>query len=165
MFFELLQGDITTLKVDVVVNAASTSLGMGGGVALAIKNAGGKEIEDEVLKKAPIDLGNAIATNAGKLSAKIVIHSATMHLNSFASAKSIRDCVKNSLSMADSLGMKSIAFPALGCGIGKYPKRSCAKIIFREMREFKAKNLEKAFLILYSQRDFELFREIMQKNL
>lgn len=74
----VITGDITKLKVDAIVNPANSMLLMGGGVAGAIKKVGGKEIEDEALKSAPISVGEAIATNAGKLKAKYVIHAPTM---------------------------------------------------------------------------------------
>ena len=75
---KIIKGDITELKVDAVVNAANNKLVMGGGVAGAIKKKGGRIIEDEAVKKGPIEIGGAVYTSAGNLSAKYVIHAATM---------------------------------------------------------------------------------------
>ncbi|MBU3958460.1 MAG: macro domain-containing protein, partial [Candidatus Omnitrophica bacterium] len=75
---KIIQGDITELKVEAIVNAANNQLVMGGGVAGTIKRKGGKVIEDEAVKKGPIKIGEAVFTSAGNLAAKYVIHAATM---------------------------------------------------------------------------------------
>src|SRR3990167_1403271 len=77
----IIQGDITGLEVDAIVNAANNELVMGGGVAGAIKRKGGKGIEDEAVKKGPIEIGGAVSTSAGSLPAKYVIHAATMGMD------------------------------------------------------------------------------------
>ena len=76
---ELVKGDITQQEVDAIVNAANTHLVMGGGVAGAIRRAGGDKINEEAIKKGPIPLGEAAITTAGNLKAKFVIHAASMH--------------------------------------------------------------------------------------
>ena len=74
----ILQGDITAVEADAIVNAANNRLWMGGGVAGAIKRKGGKSIEDEAVRLGPIPIGEAVATTAGNLNAKYVIHAAGM---------------------------------------------------------------------------------------
>jgi O-acetyl-ADP-ribose deacetylase (regulator of RNase III) len=112
-------GDITRQKVDAIVNPANSSLIMGGGAAGAIKRAGGKEIEDEAIKKAPVPVGKAIATNAGILEAKHAIHAPTMKMPAMhIGAENVELAMKGALECAEQLGIQSIAFPGMGTGIG-----------------------------------------------
>ncbi|MDD5044396.1 MAG: macro domain-containing protein [Candidatus Omnitrophica bacterium] len=135
----VIQGDITELEVDALVNAANNKLLMGGGVAGAIKRRGGQSIEDEAVKRGPIKIGEAIETKAGKLKARFVIHAATMGMDFKTDEIKIRDAAKSSLRLAKKLHLKSIAFPALGCGTGGFPLLASAKIMaqetFRHLRE------------------------------
>jgi O-acetyl-ADP-ribose deacetylase (regulator of RNase III) len=91
---------------------------MGGGVAGAIKRAGGQEIETEAVSKEPIAVGEAVVTGAGRLKAKYIIHAAVMGQDLTTDADKIRQTTRNSLIKADELGIKSLAFPALGTGVG-----------------------------------------------
>ncbi|MCX5709985.1 MAG: macro domain-containing protein, partial [Candidatus Omnitrophica bacterium] len=125
-------GDITELRVDAIVNAANNKLVMGGGVAGAIKRKGGRSIEDEAVKLGPIEIGEAVATKAGELAAKYVIHAATMGLDFKTDEIKIRDSAKSSLKLADKLKINSIVFPALGCGTGGFPLLAAAKIMAQE---------------------------------
>jgi O-acetyl-ADP-ribose deacetylase (regulator of RNase III) len=129
-------GDITKLEVDAIVNAANTRLFMGGGVAGAIKRAGGKEIEDEAVAKGPIRIGEAVETTAGKLKAKYIIHSPTMELDFKTDEKKIRLAVRAALKKADELGLKSMAFPALGTGVGGFPKAKAARMMVEEVKTY-----------------------------
>ena len=126
---KIVQADITELKVDAIINAANNKLVMGGGVAGAIKKKGGKIIEEEAVKKGPIRIGEAIYTKAGNLPAKFVIHAATMGMDFETDEVKIRDSAKNSLKVAEELKVQSIAFPALGCGVGGFPLLASAKIM------------------------------------
>lgn len=148
---EILHGDITKLQADAIVNAADTSLRMGGGVAGAIKRAGGQEIEDEAVSKGPVKVGAAVATTAGKLKAKYVIHAAAMDWETHrkATEESIRNSLGNSLAIADELGCKTIGIPAIGCGIAGFPLEEGKEIIIDEIKKFNPKNLQKAILVLY----------------
>jgi O-acetyl-ADP-ribose deacetylase (regulator of RNase III) len=128
-------GDITKLEVDAIVNAANTHLRMGGGVAGAIKRAGGKEIEEEAVKQGPIKIGEAVATTAGKLRAKYVIHSPTMELDFKTDEEKIRLAMRAALKKAEELGVKSVAFPALGTGVGGFPKDRAAKVMVEELKK------------------------------
>lgn len=161
MKIELLKGDLSKTRADVLVNAAGTTLGMGGGVAGALKRAGGKEIEIEALKHAPAKLSEVIVTGAGKLKAKYVFHAAAQpHYGNFrATEESVRKATRDSLEKAEELGCKSIAFPALGCGIAGLEIEKGARAILGAIREFegKAKNLKLVKLVLLSQKDFEAF--------
>lgn len=131
----LIQGDITDLSTDAIVNAANNRLWMGAGVAGAIKRAGGQEIEDEAIKKGPIPVGEAAVTGAGRLKARYVIHAAAMGQDLKTDADKIRAATMNSLKRADELGLKTIAFPALGTGVGGFPLDEAAKIMISAVRE------------------------------
>lgn len=126
-------GDITELKADAIVNAANNKLVMGGGVAGAIKRKGGKAIEEEAIKKGPIEIGQAIATGAGALPVKYVIHASTMGMDFKTDEVKIRNSCKNSLVLAEKLKISSIVFPALGCGTGGFPYLASAKIMAQEV--------------------------------
>lgn len=112
-------GDITKLEVDAIVNPANSLLIMGGGVAGAIKRVGGKEIEEEALNSAPVPVGKAIATKAGKLKAKHVIHAPTMEKPAMqTTVDKVKSAMKGALDCAERLGIKSVAFPGMGTGVG-----------------------------------------------
>jgi len=130
---KVVMGDITELRTDAVVNAANNALVMGGGVAGAIKKKGGKVIEEEAVKKGPIGIGEAVATGAGKLTAKYVIHAATMGMDFKTDEIKIRDACRSSLSLAKELKISSIVFPALGCGTGGFALLASAKIMAQEL--------------------------------
>ncbi|HKW78719.1 MAG TPA: macro domain-containing protein [Candidatus Limnocylindria bacterium] len=127
--------DITTLEVDAIVNAANDHLWMGAGVAGAIKRAGGEEIEREAMAKGPIAVGDAIVTGAGRLRARHVIHAAVMGQDLATDATKIRDATESSLRRAAELRLRSIAFPALGTGVGGFPLEDCARTMLSVVRE------------------------------
>jgi len=157
---KIVQGDITELKVEAIVNAANNKLVMGGGVAGAIKRKGGKIIEDEAVKKGPIKIGEAIVTSAGNLPSKYVIHAATMGMDFKTDELKIRNSCKNALKVAEELKINSVAFPALGCGVGGFPHLAAAKImaqeVFRHLRETKS-GLKEIIFCLYNKEAFEVF--------
>lgn len=129
-------GDITKQTTDAIVNPANSLLMMGGGVAGAIKRAGGKEIEEEALKHAPVPLGKAVATSAGKLDAKYVIHAPTMSKPAMhIERQNIKLAMKGALECAKEKGIRSIAFPGLGTGVGGFPPEEAAKIMMQELKE------------------------------
>ncbi len=133
---KVVMGDITESRVDAIVNAANNKLLMGGGVAGAIKRKGGKVIEEEAIKKGPIEIGEAVATSAGELAAKYIIHAATMGMDFKTDETMIRNACKNSLKLASELKINSIAFPALGCGTGGFPLLASAKIMGQEVLSY-----------------------------
>jgi O-acetyl-ADP-ribose deacetylase (regulator of RNase III)/ADP-ribose pyrophosphatase YjhB (NUDIX family) len=159
---KVVQGDITELKVDAIVNAANNKLVMGGGVAGAIKRKAGKVIEEEAVKKGPIKPGEAVFTSAGNLSAKYIIHAATMGMDFKTDETKIRNSCRNSLRLAEELKINSIAFPALGCGVGGFGLLAAAKIIAQEVfRHLRNGNsvLKKIVFCLYDKKAFDAFNE------
>ncbi len=125
---EVLDADITTLEVDAIANAANTDLAHGGGVARAISRAGGPEVQRESDEAAPIALGEAVATTAGKMPSRWVIHAATLELGGPTSAVVIREATASTLRLADDLGARSLALVAFGTGVGGVPRAPAAAI-------------------------------------
>jgi len=158
---EVWRGDITQLELDALVNAANNRLWMGGGVAGALKRVGGKEIEDEAVNKGPIPIGEAVVTGAGKLKAKYVIHAAVMGQDLKTDAGKIRQATKNSLLRAGELGIKSIAFPALGTGVGGFPLDECARIMISGVRQHSTRKtkLERVVFALYGEPAYQAFKQ------
>jgi O-acetyl-ADP-ribose deacetylase (regulator of RNase III)/ADP-ribose pyrophosphatase YjhB (NUDIX family) len=159
---KIMQADITELKVDAIVNAANNKLLMGGGVAGAIKKRGGSSIEEEAVKLGPIKVGEAIYTSAGNLPAKYVIHVATMGMDFQTDEVKIRDSCRSALRVAEELKIKSLAFPALGCGVGDFPHLAAAKIMaqeaFRHLREHRS-NLQEIIFCLYDKEAYDIFNK------
>jgi O-acetyl-ADP-ribose deacetylase (regulator of RNase III) len=136
---ELVRGDIAQVEADAIVNAANDHLWMGAGVAGAIKRAGGDEIEREAMAKGPIAVGDAVATGAGRLPAKWVIHAAAMGQDLRTDAGKIRRATTSALRVADEVGARSVAFPALGTGVGGFSVDECARIMITAVRDHLAK--------------------------
>lgn len=155
----LYQGDITQLATDAIVNAANNHLWMGAGVAGAIKRAGGAEIEREAVSKGPIPVGEAVVTGAGRLQARYVIHAAAMGQDLRTDAEKIRTATVNSLKRADELGLKRIAFPALGTGVGGFSYHRAAEVMIEAIRQHLAgqTTLEEVVLALYGPRAYDAF--------
>ena len=155
----LRRGDITSLDADAIVNAANNALWMGGGVAGAIKRAGGQGIEDEAVRQAPIPVGEAVVTGAGSLKARYVIHAAVMATDLVTDADKIRSATRNSLRRAEELGLKSIAFPALGTGVGRFPYGKVAEIMIDTVSDHLAgdSGLEEVIFALFDDESFEAF--------
>jgi O-acetyl-ADP-ribose deacetylase (regulator of RNase III) len=122
------QGDITTFEGDAVVNAANNHLVLGAGVAGAIRRAGGESIQEECDRHGPIRVGHAAITGAGNLRVRWVIHAAAMG-DEPVSARSIRESTLASLALAVEYGVRRIAFPVLGSGIGGFPFTEAAGIM------------------------------------
>lgn len=156
---KVIQGDITNIEVDVIVNAANNHLWMGAGVAGAIKRKGGKEIEDEAMKKGPIPVGEAVVTSAGKLKAKYVIHAAVMGQDLVTNEQHIKDATLSSLKKAEELIVESIAFPAFGTGVGGFPIDKCAQIMLDQVRDFSKKSeyLKEVLFVLFDKKSYDIW--------
>ena len=158
-------GDITDLSTDAIVNAANNHLVMGSGVAGAIKKKGGQIIEDEAVKKCPIPIGEAVWTTAGNLKAKYVIHAAGMGKDLKTNPDYIKDSTLNSLKRADELKLTSIAFPAIGTGVGGFPTEECARIMMDVTRDYlpKAKSVMTVIFALFDKGSYEVFEKELEK--
>jgi O-acetyl-ADP-ribose deacetylase len=158
---EVQRGDISQANVDAVVNAANNHLWMGAGVAGALKRAGGSEIEREAVSKGPIEIGEAVVTTGGKLPAKYVIHAAAMGQDLTTDRSKIAMATRNSLARASELGLESIAFPALGTGVGGFPPESAADAMIGECAKFArqgtASSLKHIVFVLFSEDVLNIF--------
>jgi O-acetyl-ADP-ribose deacetylase (regulator of RNase III) len=162
----LLQADITDLETDAMVNAANDHLWMGSGVAGAIKAKGGDEIEKEAMSKGPAKIGEAIVTTAGKLKAKYVIHAVLMGQDLQTKENYIKDATLNSLKRAEELKLNSIAFPALGTGVGGFPVDRCAEVIINTTAGFLRNNqfVKEVYFALFHKSDLDVFSLVLEKK-
>jgi O-acetyl-ADP-ribose deacetylase (regulator of RNase III) len=151
------QGDITKLDVDAVANAANNHLWMGAGVAGAIKRAGGKEIEEEAVAKGPIEIGDAVATGAGRLRARHVIHGAVMGQDLQTDENLIRRTTQRCLEVADDVGAVSLAVPAFGTGVGGFPVAECARIMVDVVRGYEPRTLREVVFAVFGDKSREAF--------
>jgi len=134
---EVLEGDITKQEADAICNPASSLMLMGGGAAMAIRRAGGAEIEREALKSAPLPVGKAVATGAGKLRSKWVIHAPTMELPAMLTTPDkVCRATKAALLCAERAGAKSIVMPGMGTGVGGVQHDKAAKAMLKAIEEF-----------------------------
>jgi O-acetyl-ADP-ribose deacetylase (regulator of RNase III) len=167
MRVKVIQGDITEVEADVIVNAANSYLQHGGGVALAISRKGGPTIQREsdeyVRKHGPIPTGGVAVTSAGKLRARYVIHAVGPKFGMEGDEK-LEEAVRNSILKAVELGARSVALPAISTGIYGYPYSRCAQITAKVLRELWHLDLE-VILCLYSQEAFTTFREVLEREL
>ena len=158
-------GDITQAQVDAVVNAANTNLLLGAGVAGAIRRAGGPAIQEECDRIGPIPLGEAAITGGGRLSAPYVIHAAGMHLGSGVTSDSCRRATLNSLRRAGEKQLKSIAFPAIGTGVGGLEMAECALVMLGAVREQLGKtSLERVVFVLFDESARRTFEKTWLEN-
>jgi O-acetyl-ADP-ribose deacetylase (regulator of RNase III) len=149
MQLEVLEGDITKLDVDAIVNAANNHLWMGGGVAGAIKRAGGEEIEQEAMAKGPIDVGDAVATGGGRLPARHVIHAAVMGQDLVTSPELVGQTTRRALEVAEQIGARTVALPAFGTGVGGLGLEESARAIVEAVRGFEPASLERVVFAVY----------------
>jgi O-acetyl-ADP-ribose deacetylase (regulator of RNase III) len=146
---EVVDGDITQLPVDAIANAANDRLWMGAGVAGAIKRAGGEEIEREAVARGPIAVGDAVATGAGRLSARYVIHGAVMGQDLRTDGDLIGKTTVRCLEVADELGVRSLALPAFGTGVGGFPLDECARLMVAAARAYESRELRRVVFAVY----------------
>jgi O-acetyl-ADP-ribose deacetylase len=146
---EVVDGDITALEVDAIGNAANNALWMGAGVAGAIKRVGGEEIEREAVAKGPIEVGDAVATGAGRLAADYVVHGAVMGQDLQTNADLIGRTTRRCLEVADELGCESVALPAFGTGVGGFPLDECAQIMVDATRSFEPRSLRRVVFAVF----------------
>jgi O-acetyl-ADP-ribose deacetylase (regulator of RNase III) len=160
------RGDITEAEVDAIVNAANSELWMGAGVAGAIKRKGGTVIEEDAVRQGPIEVGEAVLTVAGNLNATHVIHAAAMGPELKATAENIAKATKASLAIADKHRLESIAFPALGTGVGAVPPADSAQAMLTtlvdHLREGKS-SLQKVIFVLYQDETSKAFADTLKK--
>src|SRR5258708_4817873 len=161
----LMQGDLTEMDVDGIVNAANNVLQLGGGVGGAIRRKGGEAIQRECDAIGSIPLGFAAITTAGKLKARYVIHAASMGLGSLTTAETLRRSTAHALRLAAERGLKTIAFPAVGTGIAGFPMKECAGIMLQEAAEHlrNGSSLETVYFVLFDEKATEIFERTWKR--
>lgn len=137
---EIVQDDITLQETEVIVNAANSYLNHGGGVAAAIVRAGGEDIQkesDEYIKKyGPIPVSGVAVTKAGKLKVRYILHAVGPVWGEGNEHEKLYNCITNVLMKADELKVESISIPAISSGIFGFPKKDCALVFLRVIKDY-----------------------------
>jgi len=160
-YFELVEGDITDLEVDAIVNAANSQLKLGGGVAGAIRRKGGEIIQDECDEIGHCPVGDARITSGGALKAKYVIHAVGPVYGEGEEDEKLRNATLNSLKLAEQYKIRSLAFPAISTGIFGYPKERCADIMLSTtIAHLKGDtSLKQVIICLYDPLTLDIFKQ------
>lgn len=168
MKIELIQGDITKVHADAIVNAANTSLMGGGGVDGAIHRAGGPAILEDcrkiVARQGQCATGEAVTTTAGNLPARYVIHTVGPVWNGKAKEEELlANAYRNSLEQAVAHDVKTIAFPNISTGIYRFPKDKAAQIAITTVRDFAEKNntIEKVIFVCFDRENYDLYKSLL----
>ncbi|UCG11043.1 MAG: macro domain-containing protein [Deltaproteobacteria bacterium] len=157
----LLQGDITEMDTDAIVNAANTNLILGAGVAGAIRTKGGPTIQEECNRIGGAPVGGAAITTGGKLKAKYVIHAVGPRMGEGDEDRKLADATRSSLNLANDSGLVSIAFPAVSTGIFGFPKDRCARIMLAAVAETlksKPTSVSKVVFCLWGEETLQIFQ-------
>jgi len=167
MSFTIIYNDITKIAVDAIVNAANTSLQMGGGVCGAIFNAAGaKRLQAACDNLAPIKTGEAVITQGFRLPARYIIHTAgPVYRDGKQGEKDqLRSCYINSLDLAVKYDCKNIAFPLISSGIHGYPTIEAIEIATLAIRDFIESNSIDASLAIYDKETFEIAKDLIENR-
>jgi O-acetyl-ADP-ribose deacetylase (regulator of RNase III) len=158
----LMQGDLTEMDVDAIVNAANNVLQLGGGVAGAIRRKGGEVIQQECDAIGSIPIGGAAITSAGRLRARYVIHAASMQVGGETTARALQSSTAHCLRIASERRLRSVAFPAVGTGIAGFPVSECARIMLREAVDHLKvpTSLEKIYFVLFDASALAAFEKV-----
>ncbi|MBI5559881.1 MAG: O-acetyl-ADP-ribose deacetylase [Deltaproteobacteria bacterium] len=162
----LVRGDITDESTDAIVNAANSRLAGGGGVDGAIHRAGGPRIMEECGRLGGCPTGSAVITKGGGLKARYVIHAVgPVYRDGLSGEKALlMGAYRKSLELALEKGLKSIAFPSISTGAYGYPVKDAAGVALRTVMDFlkKQKGIELVRFVLFSDRDFEVYRQTLE---
>jgi len=156
---ELVEGDITEMDTEAIVNAANANLVLGGGVAGAIRSKGGPEIQNECDKIGGTFVGGVVKTTGGNLKAKYVIHSVGPRMGEGNEDEKLRNATLNSLKLADEENIKSISFPAISTGIFGFPIVRCSQIMLQTTIDYLKgqTGIEKVVFCLFGQDSLNVF--------
>ena len=159
------RGDITEAEVDAVVNAANSELWMGAGVAGAMKRKGGVVIEEDALRQGPIEVGEAVLTVAGDLPATHVIHAATMGKDLKTDPEKIAAATRSTLALVEKHRMESVAFPALGSGVGGVPPAQSAEAMLTAVVHHLRgeSSLTRVLFVLYQDEAHKAFTDTLKR--
>lgn len=162
---QLVQGDITEMETEAIVNAANAQLVLGGGVAGAIRRKGGPRIQEECNRIGGTFVGGAVITTGGRLKAGHVIHAVGPRMGEGDEDEKLRSATLNSLKRADEHRLKSIAFPAISTGIFGFPLQRCAEIMLTTTVEYLGGDtgLERVVFCLFGRDSFDVFAEQLRR--
>ena len=163
---ELVEGDITEMQSDAIVNAANAHLTLGGGVAGAIRRKGGPEIQKECNKIGGTFVGGAVITTGGNLKARYVIHAVGPRMGEGDEDQKLKNATLNSLKLADQNNLQSIAFPAISSGIFGFPIQRCSEIMLKTTIDYLKgqTGLEKVTFCLFGQDSYEVFENQLRQE-
>jgi len=163
---ELLDGDITEMDTDAIVNAANAQLQLGGGVAGAIRRKGGPAIQAECSRIGRTFVGGAVITTGGNLKARHVIHAVGPRMGEGDEDEKLRNATLNSLKAADENTLKSVAFPAISTGIFGFPIQRCAEIMLKTTADYldAQTGLERVVFCLFGQESYDVFAKQLQRE-
>ena len=156
---ELIEGDITEIQTDAIVNAANAQLVLGGGVAGAIRKKGGPKIQEQCNKIGGTFVGGAVITTGGNLKAKHVIHAVGPRMGEGNEDEKLKNATLNSLKVADENHLKSLAFPAISTGIFGFPIQRCAEIMLKTTIDYLKgqTSLQRIAFCLFGQESYKVF--------
>lgn len=156
------KGDLTRCRVDAIVNAANSDLVLGGGLAGAIRRAGGPDIQRQCDRHGPVQVGRAAITSAGNMPATFVIHQASMRLGGRTTPQALRNSTAAVLALAEENAVRTLAFPATGTGIAGFDLARCAEIMLDEVRKHLAgpTALTAVTFVLFDDRAREVFQDV-----
>lgn len=167
MKITILNADITKLEVDVIVNASNKWLTRGGGVSGAIHETAGPELEEECSQRKhelgidKINIGDVVITHGHNLPAKYVFHTVGPVYGSD-EVSLLKKCYINSLDKADSMNLKTIAFPGISTGVFGVPVEESAKIVSDVLKNYKPMALEDVFLVFINEKEVEMYKKYVK---
>ena len=163
---ELVEGDITEMDTDAIVNAANANLILGGGVAGAIRRKAGPEIQKECNRIGGTFVGGAVKTSGGNLKAKYVIHAVGPQMGEGNEDEKLKNATLNSLKLADEENIKSISFPAISTGIFGFPIQRCAEVMLQTTIDYLKgqTDLKKVVFCLFGQDSYEIFENQLKQE-
>ena len=163
---EILEGDVTEMDVEAIVNAANEDLQLGGGVAGAIRERGGPSIQEECDRIGHTAVGTAVMTGAGNLSAKQVIHAVGPKMGEGDEDRKLASAVRSALALADRYGLRSIALPAISTGTFGFPIDRAARILLTEIHRYLqgGTKLERVVVALHGEDAFQTFRRELRRG-
>ncbi len=164
---ELVEGDITEMQTEAIVNAANARLVLGGGVAGAIRRKGGSQIQEECNKIGGTFVGGAVKTTGGNLKAKYVIHAVGPRMGEGNEDEKLKNATLNSLKLADEETIKSISLPAISTGVFGFPIQRCAEIMLQTVVDYLKgqTGVEKVIFCLFGRDSYEVFANQLKQEI